>query len=101
MLATIYDIFKRVKPHFENAFKQKEEASELALNISKQKSKLYINQIISLIDVNQSRIQFLDEKIESLQAKFEWLNAWIELYRALGGGWQFEEELCKQTTLQK
>jgi multidrug efflux system outer membrane protein len=46
---------------------------------------------VSYLEVLDAERQFFDAEIELARAKLDQLRAYVELYRALGGGWSEEE----------
>jgi multidrug efflux system outer membrane protein len=51
----------------------------------------YRGGVVSYLEVLDAERQFFDAEIELARAKFDQLRAYVELYRALGGGWSEEE----------
>ena len=47
----------------------------------------YRGGVVSYLEVLDAERQFFDAEIELARAKFDQLRAYVELYRALGGGW--------------
>ncbi len=78
-----------------NSEKQKfediEAISQRKLSIFQANQAIYEQEMISLIDVNQSELEYLNSQLKSLEAQNDWLNSWITFYKALGGGWQWDE----------
>lgn len=51
----------------------------------------YRGGVVSYLEVLDAERQYFDAEIELARAKFDQLRAYVELYRALGGGWSEEE----------
>ena len=51
----------------------------------------YRGGVVSYLEVLDAERQFFDAEIELARAKLDQLRAYVELYRALGGGWSEEE----------
>ncbi len=51
----------------------------------------YRGGVVSYLEVLDAERQFFDAEIELARAKFSQLGAYVELYRALGGGWSEDE----------
>jgi multidrug efflux system outer membrane protein len=47
----------------------------------------YRGGVVSYLEVLDAERQFFDAEIELARAKLDQLRAYVELYRALGGGW--------------
>ncbi len=51
----------------------------------------YRGGVVSYLEVLDAERQFFDAEIELARSRFGQLSAYVELYRALGGGWSEEE----------
>ena len=51
----------------------------------------YRGGVVSYLEVLDAERQFFDAEIELARAKLDQLRAYVELYRALGGGWSEQE----------
>ena len=51
----------------------------------------YRGGVVSYLEVLDAERQFFDAEIELARAKLDQLRAYVELYRALGGGWSDQE----------
>ena len=51
----------------------------------------YRGGVVSYLEVLDAERQFFDAEIELARAKLDQLRSYVELYRALGGGWSEQE----------
>jgi multidrug efflux system outer membrane protein len=92
------DAYVEIEKRSHNKFKELQALSKEKLDIVLHTQQVFKQQMVSQIDVNNSEINYLDDKCKSVQAEYDWLSSWIMLYKALGGGWQWDENKCVSAT---